>query len=76
MAVKNITTLDVTVVDDGNNESIFKLDNPNDNVTSLTQVRQAFQTALNGGWWYSRYDRPIISVAKAVRSITTRTELS
>lgn len=72
--VTNSNTLDVTVVDAGNYETTFKLDNPKDSITTLTQVRNAFQAAFTGGWWISRYGYAMTNVIRVAKTVTTKTQ--
>lgn len=67
--------VEITVVDAENYERTFKLDNPKSNLT-LAQIRTAFATAINEGWWVSASGVQITSIARAVSTVTTKERIS
>lgn len=74
--VTTTNTLDITVVDSGNYETTFKINNPKTSVTSVEQVRTAFATAINGGWWISRFGQPMANIARVSKTVTEKTQLT
>lgn len=67
-------TVEITVVDEGNYEKTFRLDDPKSNLT-LATIRAAFQTAINEGWLLGTSGAPVISVARATQVITSKTKV-
>ena len=68
--VKSTVILEVTTVDDQNNETIFKLEDPKDNLT-LASVRSAYADIIAAGYLYSKQGYEVKAVARAARVETT-----
>lgn len=68
--VKNTSVLEVTTVDDQNNETTFKLEDPKSNVT-LAGIRTAYNDIITAGYLYSKQGYQIRSVARAAVVETT-----
>lgn len=80
MAAKITTsrTLDITVVDDQMNESIFKLDGGATQGTTLADIRNVYAPMISAGYLYSSRGYAITAVAKAVdvQTVITKTEMA
>lgn len=68
-------TADITVVDAGNYETTFKINNPKSNVT-LAQFQAAFAPMISGGYLFSRYGYAFTSAPRGVITLTSKTQLS
>ena len=69
------STVDITLVDSSNYETVYKINNPMDELT-LTEIRNAYSAIIAAGLLYSRYGNPITSVARAVITLTTKETIS
>lgn len=67
-------TVDITLVDQGNYESTFKIDNPKSSIT-MAAIRAAFQPMITAGYLYSRYNNAQASVIKAQKVVTQKTDI-
>ncbi len=67
--------VEITVLDSENYERTFRIDNPKSNLT-LAQVQAAFATPISEQWLFSSNGSRIVSVPRAVVSVTTKTKLT
>lgn len=69
--VKSSVVLEVTTVDDQNNETVFKLDNPRSSGITLAVIRAAYANIISAGYLYSKQGYQVKSVARAAIVETT-----
>lgn len=67
--------VEITVLDSDNYERTYRIDNPRDNLT-LAQIQSAFATPISEQWLFASTGSRVVSVARAIVSVTTKTKLS
>lgn len=63
MADTTTSVVQIFFTDESGRSKSFNIDNPRENLT-LNQIRQAFQSAINGRWWYGN-NGTVISALKS-----------
>lgn len=69
---KEVNTLDVTLFDTQGKESMFRINNPKNNITR-TQVDDVFNTFIQSGIYYSKNDNPFQSIKSVVKTVVVST---
>lgn len=74
MAATQSQTVDITIRDEGSNETTFKIDAPKAGIT-FAEIQSTYQPILTAKLLYSRYGRAFESVTNAVVVTTIKNSL-